>query len=605
MNILQKTGKILLVAVFVSGVIVMAKPQSVFADDYNGDTGYYDDSSSYNGDTSYYDTSSYNGDTSYYSGDTGYYGDDTGYYNGDTSYYSGDTGYYNGDTGYYNGDTSYYSEPTYTYNDVPQYDWVDTCYSLGTCSDNYGTSYVSQGGVLYSNTSAPSYSSGRTVSNTSVPTSRSVGVTSVPTSYSVGGTSPTYTYSQPTSQPSRPVSFTSVPTSNSVGGTGPTYSYSTPVQTLASSQPVSFSSVSTNDNHSTNDSYNPSTTNTTNTTNTTKTENSNNPISDSYNPVSFSSVETSTSISLTDSHNTTTTDSHNTTTTDSNNKTRTTTTTTTNSNNPITNSNNPITNSYNTTNTTTNNITNNPAPITPVYQLPMTYATSYLYGQVVPTCSITINANGYGNQATLAWTSINGTSAYISPSLGNVGPNGTLTVNPANGQIYTMTVYGSGGSNTCSTQAYYHYQQPIVYTAPTPAPVYQQAAAAVGSYVALTQIPYTGFDFGATGNLIYWIGLMLFALAGAYLVIYYRGGMVSFVSQILGGSRSSAAPQQHVAFATPAAQEKRDVSAAKYEHVEQIMRTNAKASGDYSATSDSMMIKQNTNEMPRIIIARA
>ena len=54
------------------------------------------------------------------------------------------------------------------------------------------------------------------------------------------------------------------------------------------------------------------------------------------------------------------------------------------------------------------------------------------------------------------------------------------------------------------------------------------------TYVQLTQIPYTGVDFGAFGDSAYWLGFTLFALAGAYLILYYKGGFVSFFRQIFG-----------------------------------------------------------------------
>ena len=52
-------------------------------------------------------------------------------------------------------------------------------------------------------------------------------------------------------------------------------------------------------------------------------------------------------------------------------------------------------------------------------------------------------------------------------------------------------------------------------------------------YVALTQIPYTGFDYGPIGNTLYWLGLLSFAVAGAYLVVYYRGGAFSLATAMI------------------------------------------------------------------------
>ena len=39
--------------------------------------------------------------------------------------------------------------------------------------------------------------------------------------------------------------------------------------------------------------------------------------------------------------------------------------------------------------------------------------------------------------------------------------------------------------------------------------------------VALTQVPYTGFDFGPVGNAVYWTSLTIVSLALAYIVIFY------------------------------------------------------------------------------------
>ena len=41
--------------------------------------------------------------------------------------------------------------------------------------------------------------------------------------------------------------------------------------------------------------------------------------------------------------------------------------------------------------------------------------------------------------------------------------------------------------------------------------------------VALTQIPYTGFDFGSFGDSIYFAVLAAFGIAAAYLLAYYTG----------------------------------------------------------------------------------
>ncbi len=46
-------------------------------------------------------------------------------------------------------------------------------------------------------------------------------------------------------------------------------------------------------------------------------------------------------------------------------------------------------------------------------------------------------------------------------------------------------------------------------------------------YVALSQIPYTGFDLGTMGNILYWAGLVLFALALGYLAVYFGSALIN------------------------------------------------------------------------------
>ena len=171
------------------------------------------------------------------------------------------------------------------------------------------------------------------------------------------------------------------------------------------------------------------------------------------------------------------------------------------------------------TNTNTNTNTNvNTAPVTPVYQAPVTYPVQYVYPHqpVYPTyltyptyptypaqnayCVITASPSSIvnGQAAYLTWSSSGATSAWISDGIGQVAVNGSLAVRPNNSTMYTLTVSGNGGTRTCT--AYVTVQ---------------------GSYISLSQIPYTGFDAGLLGNALYWLSLISFALAGAYLTVYY------------------------------------------------------------------------------------
>src|SRR3989344_1238312 len=158
----------------------------------------------------------------------------------------------------------------------------------------------------------------------------------------------------------------------------------------------------------------------------------------------------------------------------------------------------------------------------PVYQPTYNYP---VQNTQLPYCVITATT-GYNGLVTLSWSSSYATSAYISPSVGSVAPNGSTSLYNYGNSIYTMTVSGQGGSNTCRTS----YVQPV--QTPT---------------VSLTQIPYTGFDLGPVGNAMYWLSLLSFAVAGASLLVYFlprlmadkagRGGAFALVGSTLGSFR--------------------------------------------------------------------
>ena len=279
------------------------------------------------------------------------------------------------------------------------------------------------------------------------------------------------------------------------------------------------------------------------------------------------------------------------------------------------------------------------------------------------------NTYNYNQPTTLSWGSTNATSANISPNIGSISTSGSQTVYPSGNQIYTMTVYNSQGqSATCQTSQYYQggqgnlscniYANPItiqngkssyltwnstgatsawlsdglgnvasngsITVRPESSRTYtltvtnyqgqtQTCNAYVtvsGSYpyISLTQIPYTGFDFGTTGNILYWIALALFALAAGYLVVYHLPGrgfrMPTFAlagtskraaserisvpaifSSAKGGEESAVIRKASIA--VPAALEKAAV-----------VRTTA------TASRDSMDFAQAENGAPRIVITR-
>lgn len=204
-----------------------------------------------------------------------------------------------------------------------------------------------------------------------------------------------------------------------------------------------------------------------------------------------------------------------------------------------------------------------PAPIYPTYQQPAPY------------CTITISNNyGYGNmygQATLTWYSSNATSATINPYVGSVPTSGSRTVSYGN-TTYTMTVWGQGGSATCQTQ----YAAPIAFAPTTP-------------YVSLSQIPYTGFDFGPVGNALYWISLAVVAIAGAYLVVYFRGGAFAFANSFFN---QDAAVRQEFTPALPTLETKL------------MKRAEATPVAMRSTMADNMSFVRGANGLPQIVIKR-
>ncbi len=181
-------------------------------------------------------------------------------------------------------------------------------------------------------------------------------------------------------------------------------------------------------------------------------------------------------------------------------------------------------------NTNVNNINNsvsgggyNTATLVPVYTTPPQHLVQYVAPAPilpVPNAYCTITASpAYiqnGQAAFLSWTSTGASNAWLSDGIGAVAPNGTLTVRPNVSTTYTLTISGYGGTRTCT--AYVN-------------------VSGVYPYVSLSQIPYTGFDLGTFGNAIYWAGILAFALASAYLVLYYRGGATVLAGSLFGNRR--------------------------------------------------------------------
>ena len=178
-----------------------------------------------------------------------------------------------------------------------------------------------------------------------------------------------------------------------------------------------------------------------------------------------------------------------------------------------------------------------------------------------PSCTITIREAGsaytsnnypYGYPLLLSWSSSNANSASISPDVGSVSPNGSriVYVNGHNSvsKIYSMVVYGDGGrTSSCQTSAYYlpysgsyynynypysSYTYPSTYTYPTYSYPYTTMPT---TYVALTQIPYTGASLGLWGDALVWLSLTLVATFGAAtLFVYKRRDLATILARLRG-----------------------------------------------------------------------
>src|SRR3989344_1005411 len=165
------------------------------------------------------------------------------------------------------------------------------------------------------------------------------------------------------------------------------------------------------------------------------------------------------------------------------------------------------------------------------------YGSSYSYPytySATPSCTITASAGANG-RVVLTWYSANATSAYISPAVGSVSPSGSTNIYPYGNSLYTLTVSGAGGSADCQTSAYYNAVATSVSVSST------------APYVALTQIPYTGFDYGPVGNALYWLGILGFAVAAAYLVVYFIPALfrLRLVSAPVRAMNQNSAPTVH------------------------------------------------------------
>lgn len=145
-----------------------------------------------------------------------------------------------------------------------------------------------------------------------------------------------------------------------------------------------------------------------------------------------------------------------------------------------------------------------------------------------PYCSLQASpntVNGYGAEVNLSWESTDAEWAEIS-DVGVVPLDSSLEVNVYTSKTYRMTVHNGSRSGEC--EAFVNILGEVRSNSNNYSNNYDTYYAQQ-PYVHLTQIPYTGFDFGPMGNAIYWMTLMVLAIGGAYLLVYQKG-MRAFAS---------------------------------------------------------------------------
>lgn len=170
---------------------------------------------------------------------------------------------------------------------------------------------------------------------------------------------------------------------------------------------------------------------------------------------------------------------------------------------------------------------------------------------------------GLSGTHTLVWSTTHGRSFVLDNGIADMipVPAGSTKVSPTVTTTYTGTVTGPGGTAKCSvtitvppvTGCTSHCgggggggnNPPNILLTSTP-----HTGEVAGAYIYLSQIPYTGLDLGPTGTIIYWIGLIVWSLALAYLVLF--GAMpVAARSARTFGERVSDALNKHAVTPAP------------------------------------------------------
>ncbi len=155
-----------------------------------------------------------------------------------------------------------------------------------------------------------------------------------------------------------------------------------------------------------------------------------------------------------------------------------------------------------------------------------------------PTCSLTVSPTSYttGGSATLSWSGNEISNVDINNGIATATSSpGSVVVSPAavgsytytgtfhaqTGQTLTCTatlvVTGGGGGGGCTSNCGGGggSPPPVITLSALPHASTQPLA-----YLYLSQIPYTGLDLGPVGTTLYWLALIGWSLALAYLILF-------------------------------------------------------------------------------------
>jgi len=143
-----------------------------------------------------------------------------------------------------------------------------------------------------------------------------------------------------------------------------------------------------------------------------------------------------------------------------------------------------------------------------------------------------------GSQATLSWTSLKTKQASIDQNIGTIATSGTKSVTVQNNTTYTGTFTTVDGSTiTCSASVSIKRGGGSCLncggggggggdtpkeTPHTPKILLSKTITKAGSYITLTQVPYTGFEAGPVATTFFWLAVLAVSVITAYMLTVYR-----------------------------------------------------------------------------------